>query len=118
MSLWKITNNPAPPYKMNAMERMAIVSSIPLQTLQHLSFKVICSDSEQLSSGHGSPGAVRRMLLSCDGQRETIPVSSSFGPIRPTSLAKDLDGILKGIIHLLCFLSPSLVCVHDKPITR
>lgn len=65
------------------------VSSIPLQTLQHLSLKVICSDSAQLSSGQGSLGTTRCMVLSCDGQRHnphelllrsTLPSTHLLGP--------------------------------------
>lgn len=42
---------------------------VPRQTLQHLSFRTICSDSAQSSSGHVSLGTIRCMVLSCDGQK-------------------------------------------------
>lgn len=59
------------------------VSSIPLQTLQHLSLRAICSDSAQLSSGHGSLGTIRCMVLSCNGQRHNpheLPLMSTLPP--------------------------------------
>lgn len=58
-------------------------SSIPLQTLQHLSPKAICSDSAQLSSGQGSLGTTLCIVLSCDGQRETSVMSHCRGPVQP-----------------------------------
>lgn len=92
------------------------VSSLPRHTLQHLSLKAICSDSAQLSSGQGSLGTTRCIVLSCDGQRHN-PRELLLRSTLPLSFAKGLDVIMKVITHLLCFLShsPSSLCVHYKP---
>lgn len=77
-------------------------SFLPRQTLQHLSFRTICSDSVQSSSGHGSLGTSRCMVLSCDGQKRK---PSGAPPHVPCSSAKSLEVITKVIIHLFSFLS-------------
>lgn len=73
-----------------------LVSSLPLQTLQHLSLSAICSDSAQLSSGHGSLGTTRCMVLSCYRHTHTVQISSVPSPLCCPSLPHLPPFICKG----------------------
>lgn len=77
-------------------------SFVPRQTLQHLSVRTICSDSAHSSSGHGSLGTSRCMVLSCDEQKDE---AQELHHRPPSSSAKSLQVITKVIIHLFSFLS-------------
>lgn len=97
----------------------SLAFSVPLQTLQHLSSKAICSDSAQLSSGQGSVGTTRCMVLSCVGHIHNTH-ELILRPTLPPSSAEGLEVIMKVIMYILCFLfySHSSLCVHYKPISH